>query len=84
VGANRAAGVRLVAQHPGGSGPGPATTTTPDPDPGHHRCEGQRVVAVPGGGDPGDRAASGVGGKVNLAGQSAPGPAEGLPAGPGG
>jgi len=81
VRADGAAGVGLVAQHLGGSGPWPATTPAADPDPGHDRLEGQRIVAVTGGGDPADRAAAGVGGEVNLARQPTTRPAECFPAG---
>src|SRR5215213_2735224 len=37
VGADPAAGVGLIAQHPAGSGPWPAGSSAADPDPGHHR-----------------------------------------------
>jgi len=37
VGADRAAGVGLVAQHSTGSGPGPAESSALDPDRGQHR-----------------------------------------------
>ncbi|MGH3937948.1 MAG: Scr1 family TA system antitoxin-like transcriptional regulator [Pseudonocardiaceae bacterium] len=47
-----AAGVCLITQQVSGPGPGAATIATADPDPGHDRLEGQRIVAVPGGGDP--------------------------------
>ena len=82
VGADRAAGVGLVAQHPAGSGPGPAGSAAADPDPGHHRPQPEAVVTLPGTGDPGDRPASPVSGQVNLARQPAPGPADGFPARP--
>src|SRR5215207_6777344 len=80
VGADPAAGVGLVAQHPAGSGPWPAGSSAADPDPGHHRPKPQAVVPLPGTGDPRDRPAPPVGGQVNLARQPAAGPADRFPA----
>ena len=84
VGTDRPAGVGLIAQHPPGSGPRAAGSAAANPDPGHHRFERQRVVAMSSGGDPGDRPAAAIGGKVSLARQAAPGPPERLSAGLGG
>src|SRR3954467_14472155 len=80
VGADPAAGVGLVAQHPAGSGPGPTPAAAADPDRGHHRPKPQAVVALPGTGHPRDRPTPPVGGQVNLARQPAAGPADGFPA----
>src|SRR3954449_3010445 len=80
VGADPAAGVGLVAQHPAGSGPWPAGSVAADPDRGHHRPEPEAVVPLPGTGHPRDRPTPPVGGQVNLARQPAAGPADGFPA----
>ena len=80
VGADRAAGVGLIAQHPAGSGPWPAGSAAADPDRGHHRPEPEAVVPLPGTGDPRDRPTPSIGGQVNLARQPAPGPADRFPA----
>ena len=53
-----------------------------DPQPLHQRLEGDRVVALAGGGAPGQRPAPGVGEQVNLGAQSAAGPAQTLPINP--
>src|SRR5213079_2865829 len=82
VGADRTAGVGLVAQHPAGSGPGPAGSAAADPDPGHHRPQPEAVMALPGAGNAGDRPTPSISGQVNLARQPAPGPADGFPARP--
>src|SRR5215203_2218284 len=80
VGADPAAGVGLIAQHPAGSGPWPAGSSAADSDRGHHRPKPQAVVPLSGAGDPRDRPAPSVGGQVNLAGQPSAGPADRFPA----
>src|SRR4051794_25793299 len=62
VGADPAAGVGLVPQHPAGSGPRPTPATTADPDRSQHRPKPQAVVALPGIGHPRDRPTPSVGG----------------------
>ena len=57
---DRAAGVGLVGQHVPGSGAGPARSAAANPDAGHHRLEGQRVVAMSGRGRPRDRPATAI------------------------
>jgi len=61
-----------------GRDPGAARAPPGDLQPGHQRAEGQRVVALPGAGQPGQRPAPGVGQQVDLAGQPAPRPAQRL------
>src|SRR4051794_39499372 len=79
VGADPAAGVGLIAQHPAGSAPWPAGSSTADPDPGQHRPKPQAVVPLPGTGHPRDRPTPPVSGQVNLARQPAAGPADRFP-----
>ena len=66
VSADGAAGVGLVTQHPTLAGFVVVPAAAADPDSPDRREKGQRVVPVPGGGDPRDRAAPPVGGQVNL------------------
>ena len=56
-----------------------ANAAARDAQPAHQRHERQRVVALPGTDHPGQRPAPGIGEQVNLAGQPAPRPAQGLP-----
>ena len=79
VGADRGAGVGLVAQHPPGAGPGPARAPARDLELAHQGHEGHRVVALPGAGQAGQRPAPGVSEQVDLAGQPTSGPAQRLP-----
>jgi len=72
VNADRGAGVRLVAQDPPRPGPGTPGSPAGNLEPAYDRGEGQRVVALPGTGQPGQRAAPGVGEQVDFAGQPAP------------
>jgi hypothetical protein len=79
VEADRAAGVGLIAQNPRRPGPGPARPAARDGELVHEREKGQRVVALPGAGHPGQRPAPSVGEQVDLGGQPAPRPAQRLP-----
>lgn len=79
VRADRGAGVRLIAQHPPGPGPRPSRARPGDLQLIHQRDQGQRVVPLPGAGQPGQRPAPAVGQQVDLAGQPAPRPAQRLP-----
>src|SRR6266566_674013 len=72
VAADRRAGVRLVAQHPPGPGPRPPRAPPRDLQLAHQRGEGQRIVALPGAGQAGQRPASRICQQVDLAGQPAP------------
>jgi len=74
-----AGGVCLVGQHPIRSGPGLAAGAPGDADIGHDRGERERIVALPGAGDPADRPAPGVRAEVDLRAQSAPAAPERLP-----
>ena len=76
---DRGAGIGLVAQDPPGPGPGPSRPAPGDLQLIHQRDEGQRVVPLPGAGQPGQRPAPGVGQQMDLAGQPAPRPAQRLP-----
>jgi len=73
------AGVGLVGQHPVRAGAWPAAAGPVDGDAGHHLLEGHRVVPLPGGDHPGDRAAPAVRGQVQLGVQPTTGPAQPLP-----
>ena len=83
VGADRPVRVGLVGQEPTGTCAGSSPTRTADPQPAQQRLEGDRVVALPGGGAPGQRSAPGVGEQVNLGAQSTAGTAQTLPINPG-
>ena len=78
TGPDGAAGVRLVGQHPAWAGAGTAAAAPVDADAGHDRLEHDRVVALSGGHDPGDRATAAVRGQVDLRGQPAAGTSQGL------
>ena len=79
VGADRAAGVGLIAQHPPRPGPRPATAPARHREAAHEREERQRVMALAGAGHPGQRPAPRIGQQVDLGSQPAPGPAQRLP-----
>lgn len=66
VGADLTVGVRLVGEQAIGSGPGPARPESGNPQPVQERLESQRVVALPGGGHPGQWSAPGVRQQVTL------------------
>ena len=74
-----AGGVGLVGQRPVRSGPRPARTTAAQLQPLQQRGKGQRVVALPGGGDPRQRPAPVVGEQVDFRAQPAPRPSQALP-----
>ena len=57
VRADRGAGVRLIAQDPPGPGPRPSRARPGDLELIHQRDQGQRVVPLPGAGQPGQRPA---------------------------
>src|SRR6188472_4350218 len=82
VGADRPVRVGLIGQEPAGACAGWSPTCTPDPQPLHQRPEGDRVVALAGGGALGQRPAPGVGKQVNLGAQPAAGTAQTLPINP--
>jgi|SRR6516225_416277 len=69
------AGVGLVAEQPPRPGPGPARARAGDREPVHQWVESQRIVALPGAGELGQRPALRVGEQVNLAGKPAAGAA---------
>jgi hypothetical protein len=71
VGPDRAVLVGLVGQQPPRAGPRPPTSEPADPQAIHQRFERNRVVALPGGSDPGQWPAPGVAQQVNLHGQPA-------------
>src|ERR1022692_3982497 len=71
VNADRAAGVRLVAQDPPRPGPGTAGPAPRDLQPVHQRDEGQGIMTLPGTGHPGQRPAARISEQVNLGGQPA-------------
>ena len=81
VGADRAAGVGLIAQEPPGPGPRPATAPARYREAVHEREERQGVMALAGVGHPGQRPAPRLGKQVDLGGQPArTGPAPPTPA----
>jgi hypothetical protein len=59
-----------------GSNPGPSRPEPGHPDRLHHGGELCAVVGVPAGDGEGERSAQGIAGQVDLAGQTASGPAE--------
>jgi hypothetical protein len=69
VGPDRSVRVGLVGQQPPRAGPRPPTSEPADPQAIHQRFERNRVVALPGGSDPGQWPAPGVAQQVNLRGQ---------------
>jgi hypothetical protein len=75
VAANRAAGVSLVGQDPTRPGTGTPAPASLNADAVHHRVEHDRIVALAGRDDPGDRPTPAVRGEVNLRGQ----PTAGMP-----
>ncbi|GHI86044.1 hypothetical protein Sxan_34080 [Streptomyces xanthophaeus] len=75
--ADRAGRVPLVGQHGRGPGPGPALRPA-HPDGGHDLREGGGVTGLAGSENEREWPAPAVGGEVDLRGQSAAGPAEGM------
>lgn len=72
-------GVGLVGQHPVGTGARASTPRTFDADSFEDGAGGQGVVALPGGGHPGQGPTAGVGGDVDLRAQPVTGTAQVLP-----
>ena len=71
--------VGLVGQHSIGTATRPAPSRALHAEPVQNQVEGQRVVALPGGGHDAQRPAAGIGEQVDLGAQPAAGAAQSLP-----